>query len=225
MTTKRGMKATINPALLLWARKSAGYEIAEAAHKLQIDEERVTAFEAGEDQPTIPQLRKMAETYNRPLAVFYLPEPPLTFRPMHDFRRMPELGARRFSPGLTLEIRNAHQRRTLALEIFDDMGEKPAKFTLETRLASKVDDVGKMIREALGIDYKLSAISKIISQRSALGARASKNWAYSFSKLLDLMRMRPRGLLFGPKSYRSSSLTARMLIRGVHSAYCMNWRI
>jgi Zn-dependent peptidase ImmA (M78 family) len=155
MTTKRGMKATISPALLVWARKSAGYEVIEAAQKLQVDEERLAAWEAGDDQPTIPQLRKISETYKRPLAVFYLPEPPLAFQPMHDFRRMPQMGSRRFSPGLTLEIRNAHQRRTLALEIFEEMGEKPEKFTLETKLTAKVEDTGKAIREALGIDYKL----------------------------------------------------------------------
>lgn len=157
MTAKRGMKATINPALIIWARKSAGYEVSEAAQKLQVDDDRLEAWEAGEDQPSIPQLRKMAELYKRPLAVFYLPEPPLAFQPMHDFRRLPEMGSRRFSPGLTLEIRNAHQRRTLALEIFDETSDQPEKFKLETKLTAKVEDVGKAIRDALGIDYKLQA--------------------------------------------------------------------
>jgi Zn-dependent peptidase ImmA (M78 family) len=157
MIAKRGIKATINPALLVWARKSAGYEITEAAKNLQVDEDRLADWEEGADQPTIPQLRKMAETYKRPLAVFYLPEPPLTFQPMHDFRRLPEMGSRRFSPNLTLEIRNAHQRRTLALEIFEETGDKPEKFALQTKLTANVEDAGKAIREALGIDYQLQS--------------------------------------------------------------------
>jgi Zn-dependent peptidase ImmA (M78 family)/DNA-binding XRE family transcriptional regulator len=151
------MKATINPDLMVWARKSAGYEVTEAAQKLQVDEQRLTDWESGGDQPTIPQLRKMAETYKRPLAVFYLPEPPLAFQPMHDFRRLPEMGSRRFSPNLTLEIRHAHQRRTLALEIFEETGDKPEKFALETKLTDKVEDAGKAIRIALGIEYQLQA--------------------------------------------------------------------
>lgn len=155
MAGKRGMKATINPALLVWARKSAGYEVMEAAQKLQVDEERLSGWEAGSAQPTIPQLRKLAETYKRPLAVLYLPEPPLAFQPMHDFRRLPEMGSRRFSPDLTLEIRKAHQRRTLALEIFEDADDKPKKFTLETKQNVKIEDAGKVIREALGMDYQL----------------------------------------------------------------------
>ena len=81
----------------------------------------------------------------------------MTFQPMHDFRRLPEMGGRRFSPSLTLEIRNAHQRRTLALEIFEEMNEKPEKFTLQTKLTTKVEDAGKDIREALSVDYHLQA--------------------------------------------------------------------
>ncbi|PJN93187.1 hypothetical protein CNY89_22845, partial [Amaricoccus sp. HAR-UPW-R2A-40] len=79
--TKRP-KATINPALLVWARKSAGYEPDVAAGKLGVDEERLLAWEAGDEPPSIPQLRNMAELYKRPLAVLYLPKPPTTFQPM-----------------------------------------------------------------------------------------------------------------------------------------------
>ncbi|MGF7168858.1 Zn-dependent peptidase ImmA (M78 family) [Sphingobium xanthum] len=158
MTTKR-LKATVNPALLVWARKSAGYDIEEAAAKLNLDPDRLMAWETDGDEeaPSIPQLRKIAELYKRPLAVLYLPEPPLAFQPMHDFRRLPEHGARRFSPGLTLEIRAAHQRRTLALELFDEDGEEPQAFALKTTPNTKAEVAGAAMREALGIDYKLQS--------------------------------------------------------------------
>ena len=155
--TKR-IKATINPAVLTWARESAGFDLAGAAAKVDLDEEKLAAWEAGEDQPSIPQLRKLAETYKRPLAVLYLPEPPTTsFRAMHDFRRLPELGLRRFSPELTLEIRFAQQRRELALELFQDADEQPAPFTLETALAGDPERTATSIREALDVDYALQS--------------------------------------------------------------------
>jgi Zn-dependent peptidase ImmA (M78 family) len=158
MTTKR-VKAKINPALLVWARKSAGYDIEEAATKLNVNLDRLIEWETDDEEevPSIPQLRKMAELYKRPLAVLYLPEPPLSFLPMHDFRRLPEHGLRRFSPGLTLEIRAAHQRRTLALELFDEDGDRPQSFSLKATINTKAEDVAVAIRKALAIDYKLQS--------------------------------------------------------------------
>ena len=155
--TKR-IKATINPKVLTWARESAGFDLAAAAAKVDVDEEKLVAWEAGDDQPSIPQLRKLAEAYKRPLAVLYLPEPPTTaFQAMHDFRRLPELGLRRFSPELTLEIRLAQQRRELALELFQDADEMPPAFTLETTLGTDPEKAALAIREALGVDYKLQS--------------------------------------------------------------------
>jgi hypothetical protein len=90
------IKATINPALLIWARTTAGYELVGAAEALDLSQEKLEAWEGGEDQPSIHQLPKLAELYKRPLAVLYLPEPPQTFQPMHDFRRLADAGPRQF---------------------------------------------------------------------------------------------------------------------------------
>jgi transcriptional regulator with XRE-family HTH domain len=79
MPTK--VKAEINPALISWARDTAGFTVAEAAKKLGIEEERLVGWEqpAADDGPSIPQLRKLAALFKRPLAVFYLSEPPKNF--------------------------------------------------------------------------------------------------------------------------------------------------
>jgi Zn-dependent peptidase ImmA (M78 family) len=154
--TKR-IKAAITPSVLVWARKSAGYEIDIAAHKLSIDADKLETWEAGTEQPSIPQLRKMSALYKRPLAVFYLAEPPLSFLPMHDFRRLPEFGAPHFSPALTLEIRKAHEKRTLALELLAENGDAPPKFDLTTSLTDKVDEVGMAIRKRLQVTYDMQA--------------------------------------------------------------------
>lgn len=153
----KGPKATIKPALLVWARETAGYDPSTAARKLDVDEEKLAAWETGEAQPSIPQLRKIAELYKRPLAVLYLPAPPLTFQPMHDFRRLPDLGHRRFSPELTLEVRSAQQRRELALELFDDADDKPQIFAFAAGTNENPEAVGSVVRNALKIDYQLQS--------------------------------------------------------------------
>ena len=99
------VKATINPDVLEWARTSASYSRPAAAEKMSIEEDVLTAWEAGDDQPSIAQLRKLAALYKRPLAVLYLPERPLTFQSMHDFRRLPDGRTRAYSPELAYGLR------------------------------------------------------------------------------------------------------------------------
>lgn len=154
--TKR-VKATIVPAVLTWARTTAGYELAEAAEKIDVEQEKVAAWEGGEDQPSIPQLRKLAALYKRPLAVLYLSEPPTGFQAMHDFRRLPDVGPRRYSPGLTLEVRNAQQRRALALELFEENQATPTPFELTTDDRINPEEVGQKIRDALGVRPELQS--------------------------------------------------------------------
>ncbi len=152
MATAR-IKAQVKPELLVWARETAGYAPEEAAKKLKVTTERLLAWESGENPPTITQLRNMARVYGRPLSVFYLQEVPTTFMAIRDFRRLPGDGLRRYSPGLTLEVRAAQQRRELALELLADLDEKPVRFTLTARLDDDPEATGAGIREALGIAY------------------------------------------------------------------------
>lgn len=151
------VKATINPDVLEWARTSASYSRLAAAEKLGIDEDILAAWENGDGQPSISQLRRLATLYKRPLAVLYLPERPLTFQSMHDFRRLPESGPRTYSPELAYEIRLAQQRRELALELAEDGDEDFPAFTLNTTLNASVEDVGRQIRDALSVTFDLQS--------------------------------------------------------------------
>ncbi|MGQ5701115.1 ImmA/IrrE family metallo-endopeptidase [Sandaracinobacteroides sp. A072] len=168
----KGLKATVNPSVLVWARKTASYTVQSAAEKLGYDEGRIVGWEQGTEQPSIPQLRKLADLYKRPLAVMYLPEPPMTFQAMHDFRRLPESGHRDFSPGLALEIRTAQQRRQLALELYAEDGEGFATFNLSASLKSSTEAIGESIRKALAVS--LSDQAKWKDPRVAFHAWRSK---------------------------------------------------
>jgi len=150
----RSVKALINPELLEWARKTTHMSVAEAAKKAKITEEKLIAWEAGKQAPTVAKLRALAKAYKRPLSVFYLPEKPLDFAPLKDFRRLPGEVAGFLTPRLATEIRMAHERRDLALEIYEDIGEEPPHFELRAGLDSNVDQIGEAIRRALGVTYE-----------------------------------------------------------------------
>ena len=152
MTTR--FKATIQPEVFKWARESARLELAVVAEKLGVEVDTVKAWERGDDRPSIAKLRKAAELFRRPLAVMYLPEPPLSFQPMHDFRRLPEVGGGQYSPELAYEMRLAHQRREIALEAVTQRDEKPQPVPFSVDLKDNPEAAGSTIRDALGVDYE-----------------------------------------------------------------------
>lgn len=109
--------AEVEPSVLRWARESAGLVEVAAARKIKVPDDRVRAWEAGQAQPTVAQLRRAAEVYQRSLAVFFLPAPPEGFDTLRDFRRHPGEQAASWSPELHGEYRRAHQQREQLLEL------------------------------------------------------------------------------------------------------------
>src|SRR5713226_5158546 len=103
----RSTEAVVEPAVLAWARSSAGLSIEEAAHSLQTKPEKVRAWEEGEDHPSMAQLRRMAAAYKRLLSDFYLPKPPKDDPLPHDFRRLPGEVAFHYSRSLRYQLRLA----------------------------------------------------------------------------------------------------------------------
>jgi len=112
----RTPEAIIEHTLLVWARVNTGLTVEEAAGKIGVPVDRLERWEAGEERLSIAQLRKVAVVYKRPLAVFYLSEPPRDFQPLRDFRRLPAAEGG-LSPELRAAIRRAHTQREVALEL------------------------------------------------------------------------------------------------------------
>ncbi len=140
-------KALIKPELLGWARNRAKVTVEDAAKAASVEPETLEGWELGQGAPTVSQLRNLAGKYHFPLAVFYLPKPPTDFAPLRDFRRLPNANDRTISAELALQIRDAHQRRELALELHDHLGEPARPFQLRTTLSDSPEDIGAEIRK------------------------------------------------------------------------------
>ncbi len=145
-------KALIKPSLLIWARTRAGVRLEDAAQAVNVDAEELQTWESGAEAPTVNQLRKLAAKYHFPLAVFYLQQPPEDFAPLRDFRRLPEAEDRTISPNLAYRIRQAYDRRELAVELYSDLLERPRAFPLTAKTGDDPEAVGAAIREFLAID-------------------------------------------------------------------------
>jgi len=158
MATK--IEAFIKPELLVWARESSGYTLIDAARKIGIPSDKLDAWEKGTSRPSIQQLQKIAKTYKRPLAVFYLSEPPKTFDPMRDFRRLSPYGETKKSPVLLYEIRKAYQKRDVAIEMSELLNEAVVELDLAVDIGERPERAAQKIRNHIGLSMEAQMKAK-----------------------------------------------------------------
>ena len=152
------VEALANPKLLVWARESASLTEEAVAKKIGVKAERIRAWESGQERPSVAQLRNFAAATKRPLAVFYLAEPPDTFDALHDFRagtgaEVPAAA----SPDLAFEIRKAYDRREWGLELMSDLQLNPPTFDVRLRLDEDIEIAGAKLRAAFGVRTEMQS--------------------------------------------------------------------
>ena len=149
MTTR--VYSLANPALLVWARETSGLDLESAAKRFGKAIEELIAWEKGEKRLTVPQLRTAARIYRRPLAVFFLPEPPKDFDVLRDFRRLPKGVSPSFSPQLRYLIRDVAQRQEWASEFRMIHGQKPLKYVGSQVVGDNILEVASNARQLLSV--------------------------------------------------------------------------
>jgi Zn-dependent peptidase ImmA (M78 family) len=149
------IEALVKPELLIWARRMAGLDAEAAARKIQVKRAKLELWEAGEARPTIGQLRKLADVYKRPLGVFFLEDIPADEPLPADFRRLDPTQAEEFSPELRLAIRRVHLKRAMALELFEELNERPPEFDATAGAMEDPEALAGRIRKMLGFGESL----------------------------------------------------------------------
>jgi Zn-dependent peptidase ImmA (M78 family)/DNA-binding XRE family transcriptional regulator len=145
------LAAPINHDLLVWARETAGYSVDDAAAKLGIKSEKLNAIEHGDPQPSFAQLKKAADVYKRPLAVFFLPQAPARQTEVHDFRLQPGVSQRPYVPRLNAEIRQARLRREDAFELAREIEQEIPAFQHRASMDESPEAVAARVRMFLDI--------------------------------------------------------------------------
>ena len=111
-------------------------------------------WEEGTLQPTVRQLRLLGNAAKRPLAVFYLAEPPWKFTALRDFRRLPGDPGQTQTSALRLAVRSACERRQVALDLAADLDQVPPPLPLTASLHEPVVGVARRMRELLGVSVE-----------------------------------------------------------------------
>jgi Zn-dependent peptidase ImmA (M78 family)/transcriptional regulator with XRE-family HTH domain len=149
----RSIPALVKPPLLAWARDRAGLAIDDVATKVDEDPDRIRRWEKGEEQPTLAQVRKLGDIYKRPLAVFFLPEPPKDFDPQREFRRLVGVNPKKESFEMRLSLRMALFRREAARSMYERLKEPLPVTQASARASDDPEIVGAEIRKLLGISW------------------------------------------------------------------------
>ncbi len=145
----------VEPRVIEWARLSAGLDHDPAAKKIGVAVATLQAWESGEADPTIAQLRRISMAYKRPLAVLLLGTPPNErgFDALQDFRTS---GAQPSvpSPALLSEYRRALDQREVLLDIYGISPDSLATPVPLPALATTTDieEASEVLRSFIGVE-------------------------------------------------------------------------
>ena len=146
--------ASVKPAILRWARRTVGMDVGEVAQRLKRPPAEIEAWENGSASPTYPQLEKLAyQIYKRPLAIFFLPEPPEEALPQKEFRTLPDADMESLRRDTYLHIRRAHAYQIALHELFNSQNPASRQIWKSISLSESKDVAAQAqaIREYLGI--------------------------------------------------------------------------
>ena len=149
----KSFEVEIEPSILIWARESIGMTKEKVAKLFNLSENVVSKWESGRKKPTISQIKKLARIYRRPLAVFFLPEPPHELPLPDDFRTLPE-GKKPLSSTTLLAIRRARRLQYLALELAESTDYEIQVKVGRASISDDPEEIANKTRIHIGIDVQ-----------------------------------------------------------------------
>lgn len=163
------LEEQVNPAILIWARESAGLDVQDAAKKLALGDskeasgaDKLLELERGARRPTRTQLNRIAKTYRRPLVTFYMTAPPKKAPRGEDFRSMGNEVSARDNALLDALLRDLKARQEIVRDLLEDLDEAaPKTFVGSSRLAEGAQVVADRVSALLEIPQVRSSSNGI----------------------------------------------------------------
>lgn len=136
------------PLILKYARSFSGYDIATAALKLKIPEERLRLLEEQKVEISLAKVKNMANLYKIPLAYFLLQKVPKDVVIPNDFRIVYASEADRLSPDVMLVVRKARYVQS----VIRDLRESGIEYNFKNvNLTDNIEEIANYFRSILGI--------------------------------------------------------------------------
>lgn len=148
----RSIPAIVTPEVLQWARSLDGNNIDEIAQKLKVNATKVSAWENGNEHPSLTQAKKLAKQYRVPFAFFYLPDIPKKAKRLDkiDYRTFGNWGPE-MSRELRWFIRDIEDRRDIMIDLYRDAEIIPTALTLSILPNTSEERFAERIRNFLSL--------------------------------------------------------------------------
>ena len=167
------LEADINPEMLGWARKRAGFSLEKATKKIGLSLSTLTKMEGGERKPTRRQLDKIAKSYWCPLTVFYASQPPLPTKCGVDFRSSELVTTTTAEEQGRLDalVRDVYARQSIVKDVLeDDEDEEPRSFVGSLKDTGDIDAAVEAVKKILNLpDDKILDFNELRERAHSIG--------------------------------------------------------
>ena len=137
--------AKINPDIMVWARERARLSVPVLASRMNVTEEKLGAWERGEQPPTFKQAQRFASRTHIPFGYLYLKQPPEELLPLPDLRTVGGRQPQRPSSELIEMAQIVLRRQEWYTEYLRDQGGKAnpnvGRFSVQASVAVVVQDM------------------------------------------------------------------------------------
>lgn len=166
-------RVPVEPALLRWARQRASYSLDDLSRRFP----KIEAWERGEVQPTLKQLKAFAKATYAPFGYFFLTEPPVESISIPDFRTVANVPLDRPSLDLIDTIDLCEERQDWYRDFAQSEREPQLEFVGSARASDDIVETAAQMRHALGTDLGervrlatwTDALRRLIEQAEACG--------------------------------------------------------
>ncbi len=146
----KSLTVDVNPKVIAWALTHSGWTKESLAKKLALSDATLEGWLKGTKQPTISQLESLASVLKRPLASFFLADPPKEVPLPKDYRMLPERDGT-FDNKTVLAIRRARRLQRLSKEMAHNLHTGLASSVPSAHLSDDLKGVVKKFTGLLGL--------------------------------------------------------------------------
>lgn len=147
----KARELAINPEVLKWARTMSGFSIPQVAQELEVKMDFVLDIESGQRKVSKTLLRRLAQLYDRPITVLFLPEPPVEKRIPTDFRTIPDQ-TRPIGSKTAYALREARRLQEVLSDLVENPSDVSAFRFLSVSDKENPSDIGAQIRNIINVD-------------------------------------------------------------------------
>ena len=173
--------------VLKWARETSGYSKTDVIGYLKlktINLTKIDQWEKGELQPSYPQLKKLAKLYNRPVALFYFPEPPQEDSIETEFRSLPQTINNAIPPDIRYLVRKAKIKQMDLEELHTGLSQKAEIFSWNEIFSKKDSGIKNDAKKSAKETREYLNISLETQEKSWKNTdEALKKWITSFENM------------------------------------------